>query len=60
MLKMLRQEQVGNRPGRCEPRAVKRRPKAHKLLTEPRQEARVKLLQAKQKKEEEKAKSKEG
>ena len=60
MLKMLRKEQVGNRPGRCEPRAVKRRPKPHKLLTEPRQEARAKLLQDKPNKEEEKSKSKEG
>jgi hypothetical protein len=49
MLKMLRTEQVGHRPGRCEPRAVKRRPKAHKLLREPRQEARAKLLQDKPK-----------
>jgi hypothetical protein len=35
--------QVGNRPDRVEPRAIKRRPKAHKLLTEPRAEARAKL-----------------
>ena len=32
--------QVGNRPNRIEPRAVKRRPKAQKLLTKPREEAR--------------------
>jgi hypothetical protein len=38
---------VGNRPGRVEPRAVKRRPKPHKLLTEPRHAARAKLLAAK-------------
>jgi hypothetical protein len=56
MLKMLGKEVVGNRPGRCEPRAVKRRPKAHKLLTEPRQEARAKLLQDRPKKEEAKPK----
>jgi hypothetical protein len=31
---------VGHRPGRVEPRAVKRRPKPHKLLTKPRKEAR--------------------
>lgn len=60
MLKMLRKEQVGNRPGRCEPRAVKRRPKPHKLLTEPRKEARAKLLQDKPNKEEAEAKAKQG
>jgi hypothetical protein len=38
---------IGNRPGRVEPRAVKRRPKPHDLLTEPRAEARAKLLEAK-------------
>jgi putative transposase len=47
MLKILRKQKVGNRPGRCEPRAVKVRPKPHKLLTEPRKEARAKLLQGK-------------
>lgn len=31
---------VGHRPGRAEPRAVKRRPKQCALLTEPRQQAR--------------------
>jgi putative transposase len=35
---------VGNRPGRVEPRAVKRRPKPHKLLSKPRGEARAELL----------------
>ena len=35
---------VGKRPGRVEPRAVKRRPKPHDLLTEPRDRARAKLL----------------
>jgi hypothetical protein len=35
---------VGNRPGRVEPRAVKRRPKPHKLLTLPRAQAREELL----------------
>jgi putative transposase len=35
---------IGDRPNRVEPRAVKRRPKAHKLLTEPRDQARAKLL----------------
>lgn len=31
------------RPNRCEPRAVKRRPKPHRLLTKPRQVERVRL-----------------
>jgi hypothetical protein len=34
---------VGNRPNRVEPRAIKRRPKNHKLLTKPRDEARAEL-----------------
>ena len=34
---------VGNRPDRVEPRAVKRRPKPHQLLTKPRDEARREL-----------------
>ena len=38
--------QVGDRPNRVEPRAVKRRPKPHKLLTEPRHKAREKILAA--------------
>jgi hypothetical protein len=33
--------QVGNRPDRVEPRAVKRRPKPHPLLREPRAQARA-------------------
>jgi hypothetical protein len=44
MLRVLRKQKVGHRPGRCEPRAVKVRPKSHKYLTEPRGEARAKLL----------------
>ena len=47
MLQILGKQKVGHRPGRCEPRAVKSRPKPHKLLTEPRKEARAKLLQDK-------------
>ena len=35
---------VGNRPGRVEPRAMKRRPKPHALLTKPRDQARAELL----------------
>ena len=34
---------VGHRPNRVEPRAIKRRPKSHKLLTKPRDEARAEL-----------------
>jgi putative transposase len=36
--------QVGNRPDRVEPRANKRRPKAQRLLMEPRAQARAALL----------------
>jgi putative transposase len=43
-LKHLPAHQVGNRPNRIEPRAVKRRPKPHKLLNKPRAEARAGLL----------------
>jgi hypothetical protein len=35
--------QVGDRPNRSEPRAVKRRPKPHRLLTKPRAIARKQL-----------------
>ncbi len=38
---------VGNRPGRVEPRAIKRRPKEHALLTKPRNEARAGLRKGK-------------
>jgi hypothetical protein len=44
LLRALKGERVGNRPNRCEPRAIKRRPKPHKLLTKPRSEARAELL----------------
>jgi putative transposase len=37
---------IGNRPDRVEPRAIKRRPKPHDWLTEPRSVARAKLLAA--------------
>ena len=36
--------EVGDRPGRCEPRRVKRRPKPYGRLTKPRAEARAELL----------------
>ena len=44
LLTALGKEKVGQRPGRCEPRAVKRRPKPHKLLNKPRAEAHTELL----------------
>ena len=37
---------VGHRPNRVEPRAIKRRPKPHRLLKQPREEARAKLIGA--------------
>lgn len=40
LLRLMSQQRVGNRPGRIEPRAVKRRPKAFPLLTKPRALAR--------------------
>ena len=45
LLKVIAASQVGDRPGRVEPRAVKRRPKPHKLLKEPRDVARKRLMQ---------------
>lgn len=42
---LMAQQQVGNRPGRIEPRAVKRRPKAFSLLTKCRQQAREQVSQ---------------
>jgi putative transposase len=36
--------QVGDRPDRVEPRAIKRRPKPQRLLMQPRQQARAALL----------------
>lgn len=43
-LEQLATHPVGHRPDRIEPRAVKRRPKPHKLLTKPRAEARAECL----------------
>jgi putative transposase len=45
-LEHLASHRIGNRPNRLEPRAIKRRPKPHDLLTEPREQARAKLLTA--------------
>jgi len=42
-LKSIASHRVSNRPNRVEPRAIKRRPKSHKLLTKPRDEARAEL-----------------
>lgn len=43
LLARLADERVGNRPGRCEPRAIKRRPKPRALLNQPRAVARRRL-----------------
>lgn len=43
LLALVAERTVGNRPGRIEPRAVKRRPKPYTLLTKPRNEARAQL-----------------
>ena len=40
LLVLIAQQRVGERPGRIEPRAVKRRPKTYPLLTKPRALAR--------------------
>lgn len=44
MLETIAYHEVGDRPGRVEPRAIKRRPKPHDLLMEPRKQARKRLL----------------
>lgn len=44
MLALIAKRIVGNRPGRIEPRAVKRRPKPYKLLMKPRGVAREDVL----------------
>jgi hypothetical protein len=43
VLMLIAQQRVGERPGRVEPRALKRRPKAYPLLTQPRAALRAKL-----------------
>ncbi|MCK5355020.1 MAG: IS4 family transposase, partial [Methyloprofundus sp.] len=40
---LIAQRQIGNRPDRIEPRAVKRRPKPFSLLMKPREEARAEI-----------------
>ena len=44
LLQVIAFHEVGDRPHRVEPRAIKRRPKPHRLLNEPRQQARDRLL----------------
>ena len=46
LLTAVRSHRVGDRPDRYEPRAIKRRPKPHDLLTMPRSEARKRLTRA--------------
>jgi hypothetical protein len=46
MLRAIATHEVGHRPGRVEPRAIKRRPKPHDLLKEPRDQARKRLMGA--------------
>jgi hypothetical protein len=46
MLAAIAYDRVGDRPGRVEPRAKKRRPKQYDLLNCPRKEARKRLLDA--------------
>jgi hypothetical protein len=46
LLDAIATHRVGDRPNRIEPRAVKRRPKPLALLTEPRPQARTRLLLA--------------
>lgn len=43
LFKLIAQIRVGNRPGRIEPRAVKRRPKPYPRLSKPRREAREEI-----------------
>ncbi len=40
---LIAEQRVGNRPGRIEPRAIKRRPKPYPLLTKPRALAREEI-----------------
>ena len=44
LLLLIAQQRVGHRPGRVEPRAVKRRPKAFPLLMKPREQARAEVV----------------
>ena len=44
ILTAIASHRVGNRPGRCEPRKIKRRPKGYSRLLVPRADERAKLL----------------
>lgn len=44
LLKLIIQNRIGNRPGRVEPRAVKRRPKPFNTLNRPRNVERARLM----------------
>jgi hypothetical protein len=44
LFQLMAQQRIGNRSGRIEPRAVKRRPKAYSLLTKPRAEERAEVV----------------
>ena len=46
VLAAIARHKVGNRPGRCEPRKVKRRPKGYSRLLVPRAQERAKLTRA--------------
>ena len=48
LLAGIAQMKLPHRPGRVEPRALKRRPKPFKLLTEPRETRRERLLEQQQ------------
>ena len=43
LLILMAQQVVGKRPGKIEPRAIKRRPKPYPLLVKPRAEARAEV-----------------
>jgi hypothetical protein len=45
LLRVVGKERVGDRPDRCEPRLVKKRPKQYKHLREPRALVRARILQ---------------
>tara|TARA_R110002020_G_scaffold114135_1_gene262491 strand:+ start:3721 stop:5106 length:1386 start_codon:yes stop_codon:yes gene_type:complete len=44
LLLLIAEQRVGSRPGRIEPRAIKRRPKPYSLMTLPRPQARKKVV----------------
>jgi len=44
LLMLIAQQRVGHRPGRIEPRAIKRRPKPFPLLMKRRSAARAEIL----------------